>query len=98
MSVTLNESALRSLLEGEDSPVAELVKAEAERVARIAQQGIDRILERSRVRPQVRLSPQGDLSVIVGLEDEGSLARYLAVKETRERVWLAPALESVFAR
>lgn len=77
-----NQAGLEALVRGP------AVRREVERLARrtavVAELNISEIIQNPRVEPRVLHSMQGDSSAIVGLVDEGRVARYLDEKAKRE--------------
>lgn len=98
MNIVLNETALQLLLESEAGPVGREIRERAERVLEGSRRRVGIIMQRSSVNvaADVDLELRPDLSAVIGIRDVGSISRYLAAKEARERVWLVPALAEVF--
>lgn len=98
MNVTLNESALRALLESERGPIGQEIRKRAETVVEVARQNVNVIMARSpiNVSPDVDFEIRPDLSAVIGIRNTGSITQYLAAKEGREHVWLTPALAEAF--
>ena len=103
MSVVLNEAGVQALFHSPDMHA--MLARRAEAVVRLAREDVrNRILARTPLGGQVagaidwqfREEPLAS-EAVVGIRDEGSRARYLAHKETREGgVWLLPAFRKVF--
>lgn len=96
MSVTLHEDAIRNLLSSE-GPVGEHIQERALRVAIAAQANARIIMHRKPdVVNAIDVAFDSEGQATIGIRDEGSISRYLAEKEARERVWLVPALAAEF--
>lgn len=92
----LNERALFELLEAEDGPVGRLVRQKAEAVAAAARARAAVIMHRLPEVVEAIDVEQTGTTAVVGIRDQGEISRYLADKESREHVWLLPAVEEVF--
>jgi hypothetical protein len=99
-TITLNEGGLRALLEAPGGPVAQVINRKTEQVREVAARNAERIVP---VGGQYVISRTQNISGVpagvITLDRaniEGSISAYLAGKEAREHVWLAPALEEVF--
>lgn len=104
MSVILNESAIRLLLETDTGPVGLAVRRRAEDVRDNARNGVREIMANSSIDPSGAVDFQmiGDATAIVGIRDEGKVSRYLDEKAARESEvgglgdWMRNALRVVF--
>ena len=90
MNTRINERGFDQLF-GRDGPVTEDLVRRAENVVNDANLHIATILENPMIRPEPDYVVT-DQGVVIGIRDEGSVARYMAAKEVRESVWLVPAL------
>lgn len=102
MEVGINPDGLRSLLESPTGPVGIEVQIKAAHVVAVARRNVAIIMDDFSTKSNI--SVEGDidytlgnnLDAVIGIRETGSVTRYLAKKELRERVWLVSALEEVF--
>ena len=97
MTVTLNESAVRLLLETEDGPLGRFIQRKAEQITAQAQQNVrDYFVSAPSldVDQDVDFSMQGSTATI-GIRDAGSKSRRLAKSQSEGKVnWLLKSLEA----
>jgi hypothetical protein len=104
VSVTLNEVALKALLEVEQGPVGRLVSGKAEEVVQAARDRVFEIFENTSIDPSqgVNRSRQADGSYIIGILNRGDVEEYLARKARFEAGagtpgdWLLAPMTEVF--
>lgn len=95
MSVTLNEAALRFLLEDPAGPVGIDLARRSENITRLVRTNAQRIIPQipeSLIDYEISSGDQG-LQSVIGLEGSGRWSSYLAAKEDREGVIFRPALD-----
>lgn len=97
MSVILNESALRALLDSEEGPVGRLIQEKAEQVTAQAQQNVRGYFQSApslMVDQDVGFRMDGSTATI-GIQNAGSKSRALARRQAEGRVnWLLSALQT----
>lgn len=96
MSVTLNEAALRFMLEDPAGPVGADLRRRSENVTALVRQNAQRIirtLPADVVEYEIQSSEEG-LRSVIGIKGSGRWSEYLAAKEAREAVIFAPALDA----
>lgn len=99
MSVTLNEPALKVLLENPVGPVGRDIQRRAEAMLHAYRERIQDITEGSisfPVTQDVEKVTREDGAVEIGIFDNGSVARYLAEKMPREPEKILPQLDIAF--
>lgn len=96
MSVTLNEFALRFMLEDEAGPVGIDLRRRAENVTRLVRENATKVLEQMppEIVDYVIVSQDEGLAAIIAVQGTGRWSSYLADKEQREAVIFAPALDA----
>lgn len=96
-----NQAGLEALVRG---PVRREVERRARILADDAQANIATVIQNRNVRPDVLYRMESDGSAVIGLRDEGTVARYLDEKARREfgtgtpGDWMRIALEFTFPR
>ena len=98
MSVTLNEAALRFLLEDEAGPVGRDLRRRSEVVTNLVRENVNKVMWRTPAAAEAVdyqiVSGDDGLSSIIGIRGGGRWADYIAAKEAREAVIFAPALDA----
>lgn len=96
MSITLNEAALRFLLEDPAGPVGLDLQRRSESVTTLVRQNAQKIIKTlppDLVDYEIQSSDDG-LRSVIGIKGAGRWSEYLAAKEGREGVIFAPALDA----
>jgi hypothetical protein len=98
MNVTLNEAALRYLLEDPAGAVGLDLRRRSENVTALVRENVNKVMWRTPAAAEAVgyeiVTGDDGLVSIIGLRGAGRWADYLAAKEAREAVIFAPALDA----
>jgi len=99
VTVTLNEAAISRFFSDPSGPLAQDIERRAQNVTNLARQNAQLIIESfpvsSMIGYRMEQGPDG-IQAVIGVTEDGRMARYLDEKEQRERIWLTPALRDGF--